>query len=464
MKPWLRAVCVLAAVCSAAVAGGRGSKSRATISREFYEGRELFTKTWEPGEPSPIGGDGLGPLYNEQSCVACHHQGGAGGGGGNDHNVRMVTAIASPGNARRGGELFEGELGDLHDLFLQSTSIVLHRHATTSAFESLLRKVGSYTQVDRRGEILDLRTSQRNTPSIFGAGLIDAIPDHVLAEAQERKYPRFPELRGRVSRLADGRIGRFGWKGQTSTLGEFVLAACSNELGLEVPEHHQATIKSARDAGRTVPKLDLNAEQCNMLIHYVRALPPPVLRTAPYQITEPWGYMAFEAIGCASCHTPRLGKVGGLYSDLLLHDMGQSLADSATYYGSSTTTESPGDIASARARAESAGTAARTEWRTPPLWGVADSAPYLHDGRAVTLDDAIRRHDGEAAPTVARYKKLSYGERQELLAFLHSLNAAPRPRKRSPAALRRAAARAKLTVASKGGPEPVEIPGQSGKN
>ena len=81
-KTWFMAAGLLVMLCSVAIAGGRGSKSKTTISREFYEGRELFVKTWEPGEPSPIGGDGLGPLYNEQSCVACHHLGGVGGAGG----------------------------------------------------------------------------------------------------------------------------------------------------------------------------------------------------------------------------------------------------------------------------------------------------------------------------------------------------------------------------------------------
>src|SRR5690242_15129355 len=97
MKSLLGACCVLAAVCSLAIAGGRGSKSKTMISREFYEGRELFVKNWEPEESSPTSGDGLGPLYNEQSCVACHQLGGIGGAGGNDRNVRMITAVASPG-------------------------------------------------------------------------------------------------------------------------------------------------------------------------------------------------------------------------------------------------------------------------------------------------------------------------------------------------------------------------------
>ncbi len=105
-----------------------------------------------------------------------------------------------------------------------------------------------------------------------------------------------------------------------------------------------------------------------------------------------------------------------------------------------------------------------TEWRTPPLWGVADSAPYLHDGRAKTLDEAIRLHDGEAAKIASRYAKLDYGERQELLAFLHSLTAGPKLKKRSPTAARRAADRAKHPALREGGQDRVEIPSPSGKN
>jgi CxxC motif-containing protein (DUF1111 family) len=463
-QAWLTAACLLVAVCSVAVAGGRGPKSKTTMSREFYEGRELFVKTWELGTHSPTGGDGLGPLYNEQSCVACHHLGGVGGGGGNDRNVRMLTAIASPGNAKGGSEVFVGELGDLHDGFRRGASIVLHRHATAESLMERLRKVASYKQVDRHGEILDLTASARNTPAIFGAGLIDSIPGEVLVAAEERRYPGFPEIKGRVSRLPDGRFGRFGWKGQTAALGDFVLAACSNELGLEVPGHPQASLTPVGATSRSETKLDLDDEQCDLLIRYVRALPPPVLRTAPYGISEPQGYVAFETIGCATCHTPRLGQVNGLYSDLLLHDMGPSLGDVATYYGSPVAPQRLDDIASARARAQSSGTSAATEWRTPPLWGVADSAPYLHDGRARTLDEAVRLHGGEAAKIAVRYSKLDYGDRQELLAFLHSLTAAPKLRKRSPAAARREADRAKHAALRKDDPDRVEIPGPSGKN
>src|SRR5207245_1572799 len=107
--------------------------------------------------------------------------------------------------------------------------------------------------------------------------------------------------------------------------------------------------------------------------------------------------MVFESIGCATCHAPKLGDVSGLYSDLLLHDMGEASSDSATYYGGPAAPGRLDDLAEAKERTRSTGVASPTEWRTAPLWGVADSAPYLHDGRARTLEEAIQLHGGEAA-------------------------------------------------------------------
>ena len=441
-RAWLTAGCLLVLVCSVAVAGGRGTRSRTTYSREFFDGRELFMKIWEPGKPSPTGGDGLGPLYNETSCVACHHLGGVGGAGGNDRNALMLTAVGNPTQAEKDGRVFAGDIKDLHVGFQGGSSVVIHRHATAKSLEVQLSGIQSYTAADSRGEIVGLRQSTRNTPSIFGAGLIDVIPDQVLLAAEKRQFPGFPEIKGRVSRLPDGRLGRFGWKGQTSALHDFVLAACSNELGLEVPGHHQASLAPAGGAGASRPELDLDEEQCRLLIQYVRELPPPVLLPA-YDAAATLGYPVFASIGCATCHVTKLGDVDGLYSDMLLHDMGQSLGDAATYYGSPTPPGRQDNLAAAKDAAPPAGGAIRTEWRTPPLWGVADSAPYLHDGRARSLDEAILLHGGEAAATATRYVKLPRVERYDLLAFLQTLTAAPKPRKSAAIAARRASNRTK---------------------
>jgi CxxC motif-containing protein (DUF1111 family) len=120
------------------------------------------------------------------------------------------------------------------------------------------------------------------------------------------------------------------------------------------------------------------------------------------------GRSLFEAAGCATCHRPRLGEVDGIYSDLLLHDMGPALGDSGSYYGVVEPDSSTGGVK-------------RQEWRTPPLWGFRDSGPYLHDGRARDLEGAVAFHGGEAVNSARRFFKLVPEERLRVQAFLRSL-------------------------------------------
>jgi CxxC motif-containing protein (DUF1111 family) len=117
------------------------------------------------------------------------------------------------------------------------------------------------------------------------------------------------------------------------------------------------------------------------------------------------GKKLFSTIGCEDCHTPNLGGVEGIYSDLLLHRMGVEMVGSGGGYNGKTVL------------------VVDSEWRTPPLWGVADSAPYMHDGRAETLEEAIRLHGGQAKEAASRFARLSRAEQQQLVAFLKTLRA-----------------------------------------
>ena len=213
------------------------------------------------------------------------------------------------------------------------------------------------------------------------------------------------------------------------TLREFVLTACAVELGLEVPDHRQAGDPLEPDA--RAKGLDLTAGECDALVAFVASLPAPS-RQVPTGVAEAdairEGERAFAAIGCATCHTPDLGEVAGIYSDLLLHDMGADLGDTGSY--GAFRPESPEPDAStlgplaegqSRERRSTDSGANRQEWRTPPLWGVRDSGPYLHDGRADTLDQAIALHGGQGKDPATRYFGLPPRRRQEVRAFLKSL-------------------------------------------
>ena len=279
--------------------------------------------------------------------------------------------------------------------------------------------------------------SQRNPTALFGLGLIDAIPNAAIEAVAKHEAMKTPQTQGRVSRLKDGHIGRLGWKAQTTNVEEFVLNACAVELGLEVPDHHQAISPQAPKYRTT--GLDLTAGECTALVAYVRSLPKPVERRASSPAEAKHlgaGKALFASVGCADCHAASLGDVEGIYSDLLLHDMGQEMADDGSYSddGSDGDDDPLGPLLAPAVAAKSPAKspahqarkgASRQEWRTPPLWGFRDSGPYLHDGRAQTLEQAVAMHGGQGADSAHKFFELSPRERLQVEAFLKSLVAPP---------------------------------------
>jgi len=245
--------------------------------------------------------------------------------------------------------------------------------------------------------------ASRNPPALFGAGVIDRVAEESLFEAA-RSVKGDSTITGRVGRDAQGRPARFGWKGDVDRLSSFVARACSFELGLEVPGFPQRPTLEVPEA----PGLDLDHAELASLVRFVAALPAPVALATP---GIDHGRDLFSAVGCDGCHQENLGSARGLYADLLLHDLGEGLQDRTGYYGRALFTSTSTELRGATAR----------EWRTPPLWGVRDSAPYLHDGRAVSVEAAIRAHGGEADGVRAAYVALPLDEQADIVAFLDSL-------------------------------------------
>ena len=506
---------------------GVGARGADTLpAGRVDEGRELFLREWTPGDPRSPLGDGLGPVYNDSSCVACHNSGGAGGGGPSSKNVDILTAVFNGnaarstavgqgdptlteppgylhraamsllgierrGKARQGDQLApappprpdSSKLIEAHPGFRAARSVVLHKSSIDPGYQSWratmtgdnqglraglsanaelemnrLRNMAQIESNNMRAQVqlgdFELIRSQRNPTALFGIGLIDAIPESVIEAASKVKYPDFPEVAGRVARQKDGRIGRFGWKAQMPSLDGFVLTACAVELGLEVPGHPQGGLPSPslKTASQSVCKvelavdgparpdkpaatfsaaLDLTTEQCASLASYVRALPKPEeLNRTDKEIEA--GRALFSKVGCASCHSPKLGEVEGLYSDLLVHDLGADLGDTGSYTPFVPGSEDPEfidpPIAETVTQADPAnstpkGPATRQEWRTAPLWGVRDSSPYLHDGRAPTLERAIALHGGQGERSAQAYFGLTPRERLQVESFLKSLTA-----------------------------------------
>jgi CxxC motif-containing protein (DUF1111 family) len=447
--------------------------------KALERGKELFTREWITGDRRSHAGDGLGPVYNAQSCAACHRLGGIGGAGNNETNVSLVTVFVSQktsgfvqgvlvehplppadarkkvvvGKADRQVELeipSQDELAKIHPALRTQSSFPLHRLGVGPEFAkwkaSIFPKDKTETERTNKQDsnrrnikfagssMLTLIESKRNTPPLFGAGLIDAIPDKVLDEvaAEQAKAsgdaPRSSgfrrgdgvlPVRGRVARLKDGRAARFGWKASVASLREFTLQACSSELGLEVPGFARAAPPWKSD--HKAPGIDLTREQCDTLTGFVASLPRPRMRPAdsPEQAGAiERGRQLFARVGCAVCHRPKLGDVDGIYSDLLLHDMGLQLSDSGSY-----TVLEPESASKDKSKQPRA--ANELEWRTPPLWGLRVSAPYLHDGRAATVADAVALHGGEGMGAAQAYKRLTEKERKEVERFLQTLAAPP---------------------------------------
>jgi CxxC motif-containing protein (DUF1111 family) len=334
-------------------------------------GELLFSTSFTPGQ-------GLGPLFNHTSCAGCHSmptKGGMGPGG--------------LGTAMRVGRL------------------------TTSGFDPMIGHGGPIARmrsVSERGLPCDLEpgippganvTSVRNAPDLYGKGLIDALPDSVIATGA---VPKADGVQGRVHWVKglDGkeRVGRFGWKADTATLKQFVADAFRNELGITSPltpvdiapagqpNHHHCFGEGTdpEDDGSTIEAVTA----------FVASLPPPRA-----QSTNPRGEALFKALGCDACHTPSL-PLGDqqlwLYSDLLLHDLGPDLDDKVVQ-----------------------GQASGRDWRTTPLWGLGTRMRFLHDGRARTLIEAILAHGGEATEAKQRYLRLLPRDSDALLAFLSCL-------------------------------------------
>lgn len=331
---------------------------------------------------------GLGPVFNDVSCLACHRAPAVGG-----VSLRTVT---------RFGLTTDGHF----DPLTGRGGSLLQQRALDPAFREVVPRIAN-------------TTARRLTTPLFGAGLIEAIPDATLIAAAAAAKP--DGVRGRVSLVNDvttgnQRVGRFGWKAQQATLLAFSADAFVNEMGItnrffpeeNAPNGNTALLERADQIQD--PEDDVNAAtgkgDVDRAADFMRLLAAPPRRPVNATITA--GERVFTSINCVTCHTPALTtgassvaalsrKTVPLYSDLLLHDMG-ALGDGIAQ-----------------------GTAGPRDMRTAPLWGLGGRPVYLHDGRTDSLDAAIRAHDGEATPARTRYTQLDATRQAQLLAFLRSL-------------------------------------------
>ncbi|CAN2536150.1 hypothetical+protein [Methylocapsa aurea] len=399
----------------------------------FYRGRIEFMRSWAF---PPGGGEasGLGPLFNRISCAACHQKNGRGRPpeGPNDRMLSMLVRLSVPGEAPHGAPkphpAYGGQLNEegAPGVPGEGRAAISWEETTTTladgAVVSLRRPHIEFVDL-AYGPIDGVLVSPRVAPAVFGDGLLEAVPVAALKQiAAEQPAHGVHGVLNEVHDVISGQTtsGRFGWKANSPNLKQQIAEAFIGDLGVTTelfPENQCAEQQQAcRDAPKSKNRPELSSDRLADIDFYNAHLAPPERRdAADPQILR--GEKQFISAGCGVCHVPNLrteahprypntlpAQTIAPYTDLLLHDMGEGLADGR-----------PDFRASGR------------QWRTAPLWGlglthiVNEHSLFLHDGRARSLEEAILWHGGEAEAARSAYSALPKNERQALIAFLRSL-------------------------------------------
>jgi CxxC motif-containing protein (DUF1111 family) len=373
-------------------------------------GKALFDRKWVQAPASTNAADGLGPLFNAQACATCHKNGNGARFSKIDGVMGVAGFVVRLGDAHGTADPVLGRQLQEHAIpgLVPEARITPYLEPNASGLTRMLAKI-SFTQVPPAAGV---KQDFRVAPSLLGRGLIARVAqsDVVLHADPDDRDGDGISGRVRIIKTAEGsRIGRFGLKATAVSLADQTADAAMLDMGLSSPLRPQPfgdctqgqTQCRANATGRS-PDLDgeeISRTMVEMVAKYVSALPP---KPVP---ANPQGERLLQETGCVSCHVPRLKAESGeplpVFTDLLLHDMGNELAGAF-----------PDDFATAN------------EWRTAPLIDLAaqkGKRRFLHDGRAATLDEAIRWHGGEAVKAKERYLDLPAQEKARLIDYLGSL-------------------------------------------
>jgi CxxC motif-containing protein (DUF1111 family) len=432
-------------------AAGAGGPLKGLVADEtvfFQDGQARFA---EVESVTKGANNGLGPRFNSNQCMSCHAQPEEGGSSpaqnpmiavatlnGAKNTVPWFITVKGPVREARFVHSPDGTGdGEVHDLF-----VITGRADAVGCNIAQPDFLPAGNPITGRGGNPNI-IFRIPTP-VFGAGLIEAIPDSaILANMKSNVTEKSTmgihghanaHLSGNVNRNAnDGTISRFGWKAQNKSLLLFASEAYNVEMGVTNQLFTQERDETPGCLFNATPEDTLNftpttpsggnpntavISDIEAFANFMRMLAPPM--PAPATPTTEKGRATFTKIGCAHCHTVSLttgakiasgsstrasaalsNQTANLYSDLLVHHMGKGLADGITQGG-----------------------AGPDEFRTAPLWGVGQRLFFLHDGRTSNLVEAIREHRGkgsEANRVIEHFNRLSMKEQQEVIDFLRSL-------------------------------------------
>ncbi len=391
------------------------------------DGEALFVKSWTPAE-------GLGPLFNTSSCFSCHVSGGRGRPTEGSAKLSPATTVkigVLPGSETEAQKLLKRTISSFpepaYGQQLQIRAIKGHSAEGTMTVRyeplevalnggdtvTLQKPVYEYSDLTKGPATPGALFSPRIANPLFGLLALEAIPEERILALADREDGNGDGISGKPNRIKDrvtGKIelGRFGWKAGQPTIRQQNAAAFALDMGLSTTIFPAPEADAGISSGPEVSDAQLSA-----LTKFTAKIPVPAADRA----ADSPGRKLFGKAGCAACHMPNhtlpdteavpkqlRGKTIWPYTNMLLHDLGDGLADNFLE-----------------------GDADYWEWRTPPLWGIGQTEAvngngfYLHDGRARTLLEAILWHGGEAKSSMQAVVDMTRKERADLLAFLNSL-------------------------------------------
>ena len=420
---------------------------------DFKIGNSIFRRNWVSAPASTDATDGLGPLFNSRACQNCHLKDGRGhppfSADVADDSGSMLVRLSVPAASDEQKDMIAAHSvnsipdpaygGQLQDRAIQGFAaegklvIDYHERKVRLAGGELVKlREPKYELADLAyGPISpDIMISPRVAPPMIGLGLLEAVPEEQILANADPDDADHDGISGKPNRVWSrehdkAMLGRFGWKAGVPTIAQQAAEAFAGDIGLsttmmpyhsgDCTEQQQDCLNAPSGASPKFQNVEVGDELFKLVTFYSQNLAvPPRRNPDDPQVLK--GKELFYASGCASCHRPKFvtGEQPGQphlshqliwpYSDVLLHDMGEVLADNR-----------PEGAASGR------------EWRTPPLWGigltetVSGHTLFLHDGRARNLTEAILWHGGEAEAARDKFANLAKEDRDALLAFVNSL-------------------------------------------
>lgn len=405
---------------------------------QFFSGNSFFNQSWVSAPASTTARDGLGPMFNAFACSGCHFKDGRGRSpafqGELGHGLLLRLSVS--GTDIYGGPLpdpiYGGQLSDnaINGVAKEGTiaisyTILSGNYEDGTAY-SLRKPTYDIVDLGYGAMATDLQLSPRVANQMVGLGLLEAITERdILANVDEADADG-DGVSGRVNRVHDRAtnslvLGRFGWKANQPNIRQQVAGAFVGDMGITSKLFPSESCTSSQNDCNNAPNgnspsgYELDEETLDRVELYSSTLAVPGRRMWDDQDVLK-GKELFWRAGCENCHVqqfttglhPKFSALSNQkiypYTDLLLHDMGEGLADNAPDY-----------LANGQ------------EWRTAPLWGIGlietvnGHTELLHDGRARNVEEAILWHGGEAENAKQHFAKMSATEREQLLKFVNSL-------------------------------------------